>query len=77
MSRQGPVPGEIYIEFHPVGQQVKVTAIDASTGIEVVVIGPSKAASADLKNLAVRKLLRRIEREAPPAVPSQARGRVV
>jgi hypothetical protein len=34
MSRE-PRPGEVYFEFRPVGQQVKVVAIDAATGIEV------------------------------------------
>ncbi len=60
MSR-GPRPGEVYLEFHQVGQQVKVTAIDAATGIEVSTFGPLSVSQADLKRLAVRKLKRRLE----------------
>ncbi len=60
-SEQGPRPGEIYLELTPLGRQVKVVAIDATTGIEVSVMGPVTAAPSDLKNLAIRKLKRRIE----------------
>ncbi|WP_298958052.1 serine hydroxymethyltransferase [uncultured Roseibium sp.] len=63
MSRD-PRPGEIYLEFRPVGKQVKVTAIDAATGIEVSTFGPASVAQEDLKRIVVRKLQRRIEQEA-------------
>jgi len=62
MSRE-PKSGEIYLEFRPVGPQVKVTAIDAATGIEVSAFGPASASQEDLKRIAVRKLRRRIEQE--------------
>ncbi|MEM9634728.1 MAG: serine hydroxymethyltransferase [Pseudomonadota bacterium] len=62
MSRE-PRHGEIYLEFRSVGQQVKVTAIDATTGIEVSAVGPASAAQEDLKRIAVRKLQRRLEQE--------------
>lgn len=75
MSQQGPVPGEIYLEFQTVGKQVRVTAIDAASGTEVVVFGPHTASQTDLKNLAVRKLQRRLEREEP-AVLTVERGRL-
>lgn len=60
MSRD-PRPGEIYIEFRQVGQQIQATAIDAATGVEVSVFGPLATSQQDLQNLAVRKLQRRIE----------------
>ena len=60
MSRE-PQAGEIYIEFRPVGHQVKVTAIDAATGVEVSTFGPASASPEDLKRVAVRKLQRRLE----------------
>ncbi|WP_422375755.1 DUF6898 family protein [Roseibium sp.] len=60
MSRN-PRPGEIYIEFRQVGQQVQVIAIDAATGVEVSAFGPVSTRQQDLQNLAVRKLKRRIE----------------
>ena len=63
MSRE-PRPGEIYLEFRAIGQQVKVTAIDAATGVEVSAFGPKSAAQEDLKRIAVRKLQRRLEQEA-------------
>lgn len=56
-----PGNSEIYLEFHPIGRQVKVTAIDAATGIEVSVMGPATASQSDLQTLAVRKLQRRLE----------------
>ncbi len=59
MSRD-PRPGEIYLEFRPVGKQVQVTAIDAATGIEVSTFGPVSASQEDLKRVAVRKLKRRV-----------------
>jgi uncharacterized protein DUF6898 len=66
MSRN-PQPGEIYLEFRPLGQQVKVTAIDAATGVEVSAFGPKSAAQGDLKRIAIRKLQRRLAREAAAA----------
>ncbi|WP_319484679.1 DUF6898 family protein [uncultured Cohaesibacter sp.] len=56
-----PQPGEIYIEFVSVGQQVKAIAVDAATGVEVSVFGPSSVSQRDLQALAVRKLRRRLE----------------
>lgn len=56
--------GDVYLEFRQVGQQVKVTAIDAETGIEVSAFGPLKASQEDLKTIAVRKLQRRLAQEA-------------
>jgi len=69
MSRE-PRPGEIYIEFHQVGQQVKAVAIDAATGIEVSVFGPVSTSQGDLQRLAVRKLKRRLEQENAATGPS-------
>nr|WP_321457469.1 serine hydroxymethyltransferase [uncultured Cohaesibacter sp.] len=56
-----PKPGEIYIEFTAIGQQVKAVAVDATTGVEVSVFGPASVSRQDLQNLAVRKLKRRLE----------------
>jgi hypothetical protein len=52
--------GDVYFEFTPIGRSVKVSAIDAATGIEVSVIGPASAAQADLQRLALQKLKARI-----------------
>lgn len=41
---------------------MKVTAVDAATGIEVVVMGPVSAARTDLQKIAVRKLKVQIDK---------------
>jgi hypothetical protein len=53
--------GEVYFEFIAIGAQVKVTAVDADTGVEVVVFGPAHAAAADLERLALAKLRARLK----------------
>lgn len=59
-----PRAGEIYIEFFRYGAQLRAVAVDAATGIEVTVFGPSHVPQDELGRLAVRKLYRRLEREA-------------
>jgi hypothetical protein len=59
-DEEGPA-GEVYFEFTPVGAAVKVVAIDATTGIEVSVLGPASAAQADLQRLALQKLRARLK----------------
>jgi hypothetical protein len=53
--------GGVYFEFTPVGASVKVAAIDAATGTEVSVVGPIRAAQADLQRLALQKLKARLK----------------
>ena len=53
--------GGVYFEFTAVGGSVKVAAIDAATGTEVCVIGPARAAQADLQRLALQKLRARLK----------------
>lgn len=48
--------GEVYIEFKQVGQAMKVTAVDAATGLEVVIMGPASAAQSHLQKVAIDKL---------------------
>lgn len=45
------------IEFHKIGGNVKVTAIDPKTMTEVVIVGSSKATKKHLTEVAVKKLL--------------------
>ena len=52
--------GEVYFEFVPIGRQVKVIAIDAATGVEISIVGPSSALQRDLETLALRKLQKRM-----------------
>lgn len=55
-----PARGEIYLEFIPVGSQVKLVAVDAASGVEVTVFGPASVSRSDLERIAVRKLNRRL-----------------
>lgn len=56
---------EVYFEFTAVGAVVKVSAIDAATGIEIAVMGPAGAARADLQRLALQKLKGRLAKMGP------------
>lgn len=52
---------EVLFEFTAIGSVTKVAAIDAETGIEVTVMGPTHASRADLQRLALAKLRKRLE----------------
>lgn len=56
--------GEIYFEFTQIGGQMRVAAIDARTGIEVIVIAPLAATQIQMQQLALAKLRRRLQRDA-------------
>jgi|GEM_PF-2178157 len=56
-----PGRGEIYLEYTSVGGQLRAAAIDAATGVEVVVFGPANVVRDELGQLAVRKLMNRLE----------------
>ena len=62
-SAQASGQSEVYFEFHRIGQTMKVSAVDAESGIEVVIMGPASASQNDLQNLALRKLMARMDRE--------------
>ena len=49
-------PREVYVEFVVRGAFVKVTAIDAGSGLEASVVGPTNAPRAALSAAAMRKL---------------------
>ncbi len=53
-------PGEVFFEFTQIGPQMRVAAIDARTGIEVVVIAPATATQVQMQTLALAKLKRRL-----------------
>lgn len=55
--------GEVLFEFRHAGQQVRVTAIDADSGVEVVVIAPVTASQAQMKSIALAKLQRRLAQQ--------------
>ena len=65
--------GEVYFEFVQVGQQMRVAAIDAATGTEVIVITPISANKYQMQQIALAKLRRQLG-EAPRA-PSAGPGK--
>jgi len=47
---------EVIFEFQTIGGSVKVSAIDARTGTEVSIVGPSGIGDESLKRTALQKL---------------------
>ena len=60
-NKGAPGQAEVYFEFKQIGSQMRVAAIDAKTGVEVVVIAPLTASQIQMQNLALAKLKRRLE----------------
>ena len=58
-----PRPGEVYFEFQQIGHAMRVTAVDAATGVEVVIMGPAAASQSDLQKVALRKLEVQLEKD--------------
>ena len=60
-GQKGPPGGnEVFFEFTQIGGQMRVAAIDAATGIEVIVIAPLTATQIQMQNVALAKLKRRL-----------------
>ena len=55
--------GEVFFEFRQVGQQMRVAAIDAASGTEIVVIAPVTATRLQMQELALAKLKRRLTQD--------------
>ena len=64
----GMAKGEVYFEFVQLGQQMRVAAIDADSGTEVVVIAPAMATRPQMQQLALAKLRKKLG-EAQPEAP--------
>jgi hypothetical protein len=60
-SKSASGSSDVYFEFKQVGGQMRVAAIDAKTGIEVIIIAPLTASQIQMQNLALAKLKRRLE----------------
>ena len=61
--------GEVFYEFVQVGQQMRVSAIDADTNVEVVVVAPVAATRHQMQAIALAKLRKRLAElaaEPPP-----------
>ena len=57
--------GEVYFEFVQIGQQMRVAAIDATSGTEVIAIAPLTATRIQMQQLALAKLRRKLAESAP------------
>ena len=55
-------PREVILEYQQVGRIMRVCAIDAETGTEVVIQGPIDAPEEQLKRTAIAKLTYVLER---------------
>jgi hypothetical protein len=60
-GKPGSGKGEVYFEFTQIGGQMRVVAIDAGTGTEVVIVAPLTATQIQMQNIALAKLKRRLE----------------
>lgn len=49
-------PEGVILEFHQIGNQVKVSAFDPVSYTEVCIIGPANATREELSQVAIRKL---------------------
>lgn len=58
---------KVYFEFVPVGPQIKVSAIDSLTKVEVSIIAPKATMRRDMERVALRKLQRALERQGAKA----------
>lgn len=56
---------EVFLEFIPIGNAVKVVAVDSVTGLEVSIVGPATAARRTLEQNALRKLKFMLAKSAP------------
>lgn len=52
--------GEVLFEFVRVGIQMRVSAIDPKTGIEVVIVAPANAPRSQMQKVALAKLRRKL-----------------
>lgn len=52
---------EVIFEITRIGEVQRVAAVDVETGVEAVVMAPVNAALADVRALAMRKLVRLLE----------------
>lgn len=59
-------PREVIFEMARVGTLMRVTAVDAATGVEVVIQGPAGASQAELQRVALNKLLYVLNKKQPP-----------
>jgi uncharacterized protein DUF6898 len=62
-DKASPPHGDVLFEFTQIGGQMRVAAIDSTSGTEVIVIAPLTATQIQMQNLALAKLKRRLEQQ--------------
>ena len=60
-TNSGQSVGDIIFEFTQIGAQMRVAAVHAKSGTEVIIIAPLKATRQQMQQLAFAKLRRRME----------------
>lgn len=55
---------EVFFEFRVIGNAVKLSAVDAASGVEVAVMGPAAGSHEELKSIALRKLQKRLSEQS-------------
>ncbi|KPL54946.1 hypothetical protein ABB55_24210 [Prosthecomicrobium hirschii] len=63
MTDRGGGRNTVYFEFTVIGAQVRVAAIDAASGVEVSIVGAVGVPRHDLERVALRKLMKRLEKD--------------
>ena len=63
MPQKGFYLGEVLFEFVVRGNFVKVMAVDPITGIEVSIVGDSRASKSTLQRVATKKLVMVLKRK--------------
>jgi hypothetical protein len=58
--------GEVYFEFVQVGRLMRVAAIDADSGTEVIVVTPVSATKLQMQQVALAKLRKKLGEATPP-----------
>lgn len=61
----GTATREVLIEMARMGSIMRVTAVDAATGTEVVIQGPANASQKELQKVAIAKLNYVMKRKKP------------
>lgn len=64
-------PEDIIIEFWPVGNSVRVSAVCTHTGREVQIVGDLRASKKELEAVAIRKLQYVMKRDAEKAAATK------
>jgi|ETNmetMinimDraft_2_1059921.scaffolds.fasta_scaffold147573_1 hypothetical protein len=74
MNRQRVGGREVYLEFHRVGDYIKVSAIDARTNVEVSIVGSPRTTQRQLTRIAVRKLEYVLDKQSRDSAAKPGRG---